>query len=99
MLSLLSCGEGGEDAKRGGRLGCGQGIVRGDFSGEGDVALEDARGKLCAALKLGTAGEISPRRMFEYLDPDGIGEVEGPFTSRFFLQRIDYPENILISTV
>ena len=38
-------------------------------------ALGEARWKLRSALKLGTVKEMSPRRLFEYLDPDGLGEV------------------------
>ncbi|CAM9469924.1 unnamed protein product, partial [Laminaria digitata] len=40
-----------------------------------DDALRDAQRKLRSALKVGTAKEMSPRRLFEYLDRDGVGEV------------------------
>lgn len=59
-------------------------VTRGDFDdqesdddddGMDNDALGDARWKLRSALKLGTAKEMSPRRLFEYLDPDGLGEV------------------------
>ena len=46
---------------------------------ESDEVLDGARSKLSEGLRLGdqaTAGkDFSPRRLFEYLDSDGIGEV------------------------
>lgn len=55
----------------------GDGRVTGHSDEDCDV-LEDARNKLrAAALKFGTSKgqRMSPRRLFEYLDPDGMGEV------------------------
>lgn len=50
-------------------------IMRQDSESDGDEALEEARGKLRESFKNGAAGRMSPRRLFEYLDPDGTGEV------------------------
>lgn len=48
---------------------------------ETDEVLQDARDKLREGLRLGgnatAEHKLSPRRLFEYLDPDGIGEVKG----------------------
>lgn len=67
---------------RGGGRGGGYFFNDDDAGGgdETDGVLQDARNKLREGLRLGgttTAGQkLSPRRLFNDLDPDGIGEVK-----------------------
>ena len=42
---------------------------------EGGDVLEDARDKILGVLKPGTAGRMSPWSLFDFLDPEGKGEV------------------------
>lgn len=78
VLSFVSGGVGRAGARRDTRERFDQEPAGGGhYSDDGmdDDALGEARRKLRSALKLGTAKEMSPRRLFEYLDPDGRGEV------------------------
>lgn len=68
--------------RSGGRRGRGYFFNDADTSGgdETDEVLHDARDKLREGLRLGgtvtTEQRLSPRRLFNDLDPDGIGEVK-----------------------
>lgn len=76
VVSFLSGGAGdGDDDQRDKRHGRGRAEARGDEVSDSDDALEEARVKLRSALARGAAGHMSPRRLFEYLDSDGTGEV------------------------
>lgn len=61
------------------RRGGGGGGYTSNDGGESDEVLEDAREKLSEGLGLGATAKpekkLSPRRLFEYLDADGTGEV------------------------
>lgn len=50
-----------------------------DGDDEADEVLQDARDKLREGLRLGGTAtveqKLSPRRLFQYLDSDGVGEV------------------------
>lgn len=80
MLSFVSGGIDRADSRRDNWEGFDHEASAGgaQYSDGADDAVRDARRKLRSALKIGTAKEMSPRRLFEYLDPDGIGEVRVP---------------------
>lgn len=75
-------GDGNNRRSNGGRLqGRYHAYGRGGDDGgdEGDEILQDARDKLREGLGLGGTSaveqKLSPRRLFQYLDTDGAGEV------------------------
>lgn len=55
----------------------GRGATQWEYGSDEDDVLDEARGKIGTVLKGSAAGQsMSPRGLFDYLDSEGIGEVQ-----------------------